>query len=194
MARVIITNIRDGASRNLTSAGSPVPSRLLAADTVLFDMQVSSNTTTEASALQIEVQSGNSAEDQELEADFKTELAVVKADATFKDVGPSFVIPATLSVAMQASSVTLETGAPTPAPPPTPTKSGGSGGGSVVVPVIGAVAALASLAGAALWRKKRATGKRSADAQQATSIAMQDIFPESADGATKDASNELDVL
>ena len=55
--------------------------------------------------------------------------------------------------------------------------------------VIGAAAVLASLAGVALWRKKRATTTtRSASV---SNIAMQDIYPESAHRAAEDTSKNI---
>lgn len=152
---MIISNVQ--ACRNADC------SRRLVADGggVAFDVQVATNTTAQAEALNAEVKGGSSAEEAAVLAEFKAEIGVVKADPGYEDVPPDFSIPAALVVELQQGEVALETVAPTPAPATSPAAGGGdtdaAGDGlGLVGPVAGAAAGVALLAGAALWRRSRA--------------------------------------
>ena len=153
--RIIMTNIRMHASGGATRRLDEAQRVLAAASGVAFDIQVSTNTTTEAKAFQATVKGGNTAQDAAIIADFKDEIVVVAASGEYEDVTSNYAVPSQLAVVTEKAVVGLATGMPTPAPTPA-TAGDGDGAEFPVVPVAagGALFALAAFAG--LLRRRNA--------------------------------------
>jgi hypothetical protein len=154
--RVIITNIRmharGGAARRLDDVQQRV---LAAASGVAFDIEVSTNTTTEAEAFKATVKGGNTAQDAAILADFKTEIVIVAASGEYEDVTSNYAVPSQLAVFTEQAFLGLTTGTPTPLPTPATTRDG-DGAEFTVMPVaaVGALFVLATFVG--LMRRRSA--------------------------------------
>ena len=157
--RIIMTNIRMHASGGATRRLDEAQRVLAAASGVAFDIQVSTNTTTEAKAFQATVKGGNTAQDAAIIADFKDEIVVVAASGEYEDVTSNYAVPSQLAVVTEQAVVGLATGMPTPAPTPA-TAGDGDGAEFPVVPVAAGAAggALFALAAFALRRRNAGLG------------------------------------
>jgi hypothetical protein len=190
--RVIITNIRGGggsARRRLGGSADELGGRALAtaaAAAVEFDIQVASNTTADATALNAEVKGGDAAEEAALVAKFKTEIGAVAASGEYpQDVPANYVVPAAVAVATEVGELALETGAPTPAPAatdtgaPTPAPTSGGGGASLPIPAIaGAAAVVAVIAAVAVRRAKlSSTAAAARPSCSDGDVQLTDIYP-----------------
>ena len=179
---MIITNVRG-------CTGTSCNRRALAEDGVAFDTQVSTNTTAEAEALNVEIKGGNSTEEALVLAEFRAEIEVVKADPAYDDVPPNYVVPAALELATQQGEVTLETVAPTPSPLPAETSD--DDGISVSV-VAGAAAGVALLAGVALWHRGRARRAATTKTERVDSLPeLHEVYP-SASMTKRESGAELE--
>ena len=121
-----------------------------------FDIQVASNSTADAAALNAELKGGDAAEEAALVAEFKTEIATVAASGEYpQDVPTDYVVPASVAVVTEVGQVAISTGAPTPAP-------AAAAGSFPVGAVVGGVLAVAALAAFAVRRTQLRSGASAA--------------------------------
>ena len=190
LRRVIITNIRGGGARRLSS------SRALATAAVEFDVQVEANTTTAAMALKAEVKGGDASEQAALVAAFTTEVALVATEGDYpQDVPANYQVPAAVAIETVSGQVQLETDAPTPAPTagldePVATASDGD---SPLVPIIASVAAVAAVIAAVAVRRSKL---RQAASSMPTdgNVQMADIVPGSSSVSLGKSNDDSDSV